>query len=358
MRSREILSGAYRGKRVLVTGHTGFKGSWLCMALQELGAHVSGFSIDVPTQPALYDSVPKSLLQHDLRGDVANPEEVRAAIDKVQPEYVFHLAAQPIVSASFENPVLTYRSNTLGTAVVLDEIRKSSAPILAVIITSDKCYENREWEWGYREEDDLGGADPYSSSKAAAEIIFSSFWRSYFTSSPHRVLSMRAGNVIGGGDWTKNRLLPDALRAIISGDLLMVRNPNSTRPWQHVLEPIIAYLVAGKRLGDPESNVNGQSFNVGPLEEPWTVSAVLTELTSHLPQLRTQFDETPGNFKEAGLLNLDCSKAKKLLGWAPLLSQQQSVAWTAHWFIELSQGRDPYEIGREQVRRYLELLPE
>ena len=260
-----ILRRTYAGKNVLVTGHTGFKGSWLSVWLSRLGARVNGLAADIPTTPSHFTRSCDGHIDLDFRGDIRNYDEVFEAVDKVRPNYVFHLAAQSLVRKSYENPTTTYETNLIGSLNLLEAIRKLGHQCVVLMITSDKCYENKEWEWGYRETDQLGGADPYSSSKAATELMISSYVRSFLSSdnSPIAVGIGRAGNVIGGGDWAEERIVPDAIKACISGEELVIRKPDATRPWQHVLEPLSGYLNLGVSLTSSRE-FHGESFNFGP----------------------------------------------------------------------------------------------
>ena len=243
-----MFCGLYAGKRVLVTGHTGFKGSWLCEWLLGLGAKVTGYSLSPPTQPALFEQLGLAGRLRHIIGDIRDLPGLSRALRKARPDFVFHLAAQPLVRDSYANPVETFAVNLMGTVHVLEALRSVRHPCAAVFITTDKCYENREWAYGYREDDPLGGSDPYSASKGAAELAISSYRRSFFGSHPVRIASARAGNVIGGGDWAVDRIVPDCMRALEKGKPIPVRNPKATRPWQHVLEPLSGYLWLGACL--------------------------------------------------------------------------------------------------------------
>ena len=259
----------YSGKRVLVTGHTGFKGSWLTAWLLKLGAEVHGFSDVVFDGPSMFSGLRLHEHLNHVTGDIRNKDEVEEAIRSVKPDFVFHLAAQSIVSLSYEDPSLTYSTNVIGTLNVLEALRSVKHRCCAVLITSDKCYHNSEWNWGYRETDPLGGKDPYSASKAAAEILIHSSFQSFFNldDSPVRLVSTRAGNVIGGGDWKQDRIVPDAIRAWSKGEAVTIRAPRSTRPWQHVLEPLSGYLLAGRALSQGEK-ISGEAYNFGPRSQP------------------------------------------------------------------------------------------
>lgn len=343
-----MFNDVYRDKRVLLTGHTGFKGAWLGLWLSSLGAKVAGFSIDIPTQPSLFEAAYLAGVMDDHRGDVRDFATVAAVLDEVRPDFVFHLAAQPIVKASYDNPRETFQTNVLGTLNVLDSVRSAGRPCYAVMITSDKCYENVEWTWGYRENDRLGGKDPYSASKAAAEAAIYSMYHSYFHGrEDRRVISVRAGNVIGGGDWAANRIVPDAMRSWAEGEPVVIRSPKSTRPWQHVLEPLSGYLRAGQRLAE-EARLSGESYNFGPRAEQ---SHTVLELLEALARGWTFDDvskmvrvDTTDAFHEAGLLKLNCDKAQHDLQWQPTMDFLETAEFTSEWY-----GRF-YSEGAEGIR--------
>lgn len=335
-----MFASIYKDKSVLVTGHTGFKGAWLSFWLNKLGARVTGISKDVPTEPSLFNSLKLSHFINDLRGDIVNSGFVAESISSVEPDFVFHLAAQPIVKKSYDDPVGTFETNVLGTINVLNALIKSPKPCAAVMITSDKCYENQEWTWGYRENDRLGGKDPYSASKAAAEIAISAMHHSFFKSaSSVSIASARAGNVIGGGDWAPNRIVPDAMRSWAEKNPVKIRNPHSTRPWQHVLEPLSGYLLLGQRLREKGGQkFNGESFNFGPsASQNLAVLGLLEKLAlvwraQVLPEF-VQF-EPQDSFHESGLLKLNCDKAQHLLDWFPTLDIDQTIEFTGEWYVQ------------------------
>lgn len=355
-----MFNDVYRDKKVLLTGHTGFKGAWLGLWLASLGAKVTGFSIDIPTQPSLFETGRLAELVDDRRGDVREFESVAAVLDEAQPDFVFHLAAQPIVKASYNNPRETFQTNVLGTLNVLDAVRSAGRACHAVMITSDKCYENVEWTWGYRENDRLGGKDPYSASKAAAEAAIYSMYHSYFHGRhDQRVLSVRAGNVIGGGDWAANRIVPDAMRSWAEGESVVIRSPKSTRPWQHVLEPLSGYLRAGQQLAE-EGRLSGESYNFGPrAEQSHTVLELLEVLARGWG-----FDDagkmvrvdTADAFHEAGLLKLNCDKALHDLQWQPTMDFRETAEFTSEWYrrfyFEGAQGMREVTLG--QIEAYVE----
>ncbi|MDR1681730.1 MAG: CDP-glucose 4,6-dehydratase [Prevotellaceae bacterium] len=332
-----VFGNVYAGKKVLVTGNTGFKGSWLTTWLLELGAEVYGLSLDVPTQPALFDVLGLRRRITHSEADVRDTGAVRRIVAGVQPDFVFHLAAQPIVSRSYEMPVETVTTNVVGTANVLDALRVQNRPCTAVIITSDKCYDNVEWPWGYRETDALGGKDVYSGSKGAAELVCKSYYHSFFSKddSPVRMATARAGNVVGGGDWARDRIVPDCMRAWSEGRTVEIRSPQATRPWQHVLEPLSGYLLLGQALYD-DARLNGERFNFGPkAEHSHTVRELLEALSRHWRSgAPDPAYAITGNipFHEAGLLKLNCDKALARLRWTPVLDYNALIAFTGEWY--------------------------
>lgn len=334
---------AYQGKRVLVTGHTGFKGAWLCEWLLALGAEVTGFALPPATSPALFDQLGLAeRLRHQL-GDVRDLAAVRQLVQVVKPQFVFHLAAQPLVRLSYEQPVETYSTNVMGTVNVLEAIRLARCACAMVIVTSDKCYENQEWVHGYREDDHLGGHDPYSSSKAAVEIVAAAYRSSYFSApdSPVRVATARAGNVIGGGDWALDRIVPDCIRALQRSEAIPVRNKVATRPWQHVLEPLSGYLRLGEclqafSLTDPavlvKLNEYTSGFNFGPsLASNRSVADLVKEILRHWPGSWVDRSD-PHAVHEATRLNLATDKAFHCLHWRPIWTFEETVARTVQWY--------------------------
>jgi CDP-glucose 4,6-dehydratase len=350
---------AYRGKRVLLTGHTGFKGSWLAEWLVALGAEVTGMALPPSTTPALFDQLSLSGRVRHLVGDVRDFSHTRRIVADLRPDYVFHLAAQPLVRYAYDNPVETYGTNVMGTVHLLESIRLEGCPCAVVVVTTDKCYENREWVHSYREEDPMGGYDPYSSSKGAAELVVAAYRRSYFSapSSVVQLASARAGNVIGGGDWAQDRIIPDCIRALQQGQAITVRNKIATRPWQHVLEPLSGYLWLGACLAQPDRAPFGSrvdsAFNFGPaLASNRTVADLVREVLAHWPGEWKDCSD-PHAVHEAKLLNLATDKAHHLLGWSPVWSFTESVAQTVAWYREVGAGRrPPEEFVMEQIRRY------
>jgi CDP-glucose 4,6-dehydratase len=333
-----MLDDIYRNRRVLLTGHTGFKGSWLAYWLQKLGAEVCGYALAPPTNPSHWD-----LLGLDMQSeisDVRDAQTLEKTFASFQPEMVFHLAAQPLVRASYSDPVETYSTNVIGTLNVFEACRKTDSVHAVVNVTSDKCYENREWVWGYRENDRMGGYDPYSSSKGCSELLTHSYRNSYFNPAEygtnHQTLmaSCRAGNVIGGGDWAADRIIPDIMRAADDGEPVEIRNPWATRPWQHVLEPLGGYLLVGKKLIEGNAQV-ACGWNFGPTDEgKISVQQVVEYAKTHWDQIDYRFPENTDGLHEANLLKLDCSKAHSELGWDPVWKSEQTFEKTASWYRE------------------------
>jgi CDP-glucose 4,6-dehydratase len=352
--------GTFREKTVLVTGHTGFKGSWLCEWLHLLGARVVGYALPAPTQPAMFDQLDLAGRIEHHTGDIRDIESLDRVVRACQPDFVFHLAAQPLVRLSYEQPLDTHAINVLGTANVLECLRRLTKPCAAVMITTDKCYENREWCYGYRENDPLGGHDPYSASKAAAEVIIASYQRSFFQSHPVRVASARAGNVIGGGDWALDRIVPDSMRSLAAGQPVPVRNKNATRPWQHVLEPLGGYLWLAATLANPHFARGSaeqlcSAFNFGPsAESNRSVGELVTEILKHHPG-RWEDRGISGAVHEAKLLHLVTDKARGLLGWMPVWGFADTVRETVRWYRESARCKTAASLRRltdDQIRLY------
>jgi CDP-glucose 4,6-dehydratase len=351
-----MFFGAFRGKTVWLSGHTGFKGSWLAHWLLELGAKVHGFSLPPPTHPALFDQLELAGRLHHEVGDIRDLPAVQKSIAAAQPDFVLHLAAQPLVRLSYLQPVETYATNVLGTVHVLEALRALNKRCSAVFVTTDKCYENREWVHGYREEDRLGGHDPYSSSKAAAEVAIASFRRSFFQGHPVKIASARAGNVIGGGDWALDRIVPDCARALQTGAPIPVRNKTATRPWQHVLEPLSGYLWLAARLA--QSELPGRldsAFNFGPGHDAnRTVKELVEESLKHWPGT-WQDKSDPKAVHEAHLLQLTTDKAHALLGWSPAWKFSDAVEHTIKWYRAVSEGGPTVaqELTSVQIAEYV-----
>lgn len=351
-------SSFWAGKKVFVTGHTGFKGSWMCVLLQSLGAKLSGFSLDLPTSPALFDLAGLVVDVVDRRGDVTALAAVKAAIVDTEPDVIVHMAAQPIVKAGYSDPITTYATNVMGTAHVLEAARGVPSVRVVLVVTTDKCYENKEWYWGYRETDELGGFDPYSNSKACAELVTSSFRRSFFSSSDHpvAVVSARAGNVIGGGDFAADRIVPDAFRAFSSGQPLQVRNPKAIRPWQHVLDPLWGYATLIERaFGEPERYAEAWNFGPG-VENEKPVDLLVDGAVRRWGGGACWQQEFGHHPKETRLLRIDASKAMQRLGWAPRLPFETMLDWTVSWYRSFSTGEDVRGLTRRQVDDYLGMV--
>lgn len=353
-----MFGNAYAGKKVLVTGHTGFKGTWLATWLLRLGAEVVGYSDRVPTEPAMFDDIGLAgRIEHHL-GDVRDLAALTAVIGQAQPDFVFHLAAQAIVSTSYQDPVGTMTTNIIGTVNVLEALRTLARPCVAVFVTSDKCYENVEWEWGYRETDHVGGKDIYSGSKGAAEVVFHSYYHSFFQApdSPVRLATGRAGNVIGGGDWARDRIVVDCMRSWAAGRPVEIRSPAATRPWQHVLEPLSGYLTLGAAL-QRDRALCGESFNFGPrAEQNHTVLELLQDLGSRRGFASAdQAYRITANipFHEAGLLKLNCDKALFHLRWEANLRYADCVELVSDWYTRYQQGgADMFALTVEQIAAY------
>jgi CDP-glucose 4,6-dehydratase len=359
-----LFNNMYAGRKVLVTGHTGFKGTWLINWLLSLGAEVTGYSDGVPTTPSLFEQGDfAGRVDHRL-GDIRDLKLFRETVLDVRPDIVFHLAAQAIVSTSYREPLETLSVNVMGTATVLEALRSVDWPCVGVIITSDKCYENVEWPWGYRETDRLGGKDVYSASKGAAEIAFHSYHYSFFPTNDGavRLATTRAGNVIGGGDWAADRIVVDCVKAWQRGEPVEIRSPRATRPWQHVLEPLSGYLTLGAHLlADPA--LHGESYNFGPAaEQNRTVVELLTDLAGEWGlDEGVEGHVITGNipFHEAGLLKLSCDKAIADLKWRPTLGYDECVQLTGSWYRRaLREGEDAFAVTTEQIRTYERLAIE
>ena len=356
------LTASYSRRRVLVTGHTGFKGSWLCEWLMLLGAEVHGFALEPPTTPALFTQLGLATrLASDTRGDVRDRAAVAACVARVRPDFIFHLAAQPIVRESYRIPAETFDTNVMGTVNVLEAVRQAGRACNVVCITTDKVYENDNGGRAFVETDPLGGCDPYSGSKGACEIAIASYRRSFFSApdSVIRVASARAGNVIGGGDWAADRLVPDAMRAFLSQRPLVVRNRHSTRPWQHVLEPLAGYLTlgaalaAGRLVEGPMQDPAASAFNFGPSATcVKTVGDLVAELVKAFPSARVEDYSDPSAPPEAQLLQLDSTKAARMLGWKPRWTFAETIAATAAWYHAVAAGEDATTWCRRQIVAY------
>lgn len=349
---------AYRGKRVLVTGHTGFKGGWLCLWLKRLGAEVVGVALPPPVGPSLFTSLGLAGLVDHRIGDIRDPANYATAIAGVDADLVIHMAAQALVRPSYDSPVDTYLTNVVGTAVVLDGVRRMPSTRGVIVVTSDKCYENNEWDWPYRETDAIGGADPYSSSKGCTELVTSAYRRSYFADRQGcQLASVRAGNVFGGGDWAVDRLVPDIVRAILAGDPVTIRNPASVRPWQHVLEPLSGYLMLGAKLLGNKAHRYADGWNFGPSPDAFIeVEAIARGVIRAWGEGATRivFGKHADDPREAGTLTLDSSKARNVLSWVPRLSTEQAVAMAADWYRAHATGEaDMLKLSEAQIATYV-----
>jgi CDP-glucose 4,6-dehydratase len=353
MSSADYLKNSFSGKKILITGHTGFKGSWLAFLLNEMGADVMGFALPPTTAINHFDLLKLDRKIRHIAGDIRDAALIAKTLKEFQPEFVFHLAAQSLVRPSYDDPASTFSTNVMGSVNLLEAVRRCESVRSLIYITSDKCYENVEWIWGYREIDQLGGRDPYSASKAAAEIAFSSYDRSFFEQRPMLgAASTRAGNVIGGGDWAVDRIIPDCIRAIKDGEPVRLRNPFATRPWQHVLEPLAGYVLLAARLYE-EPKKWGGSWNFGPsTHEVRTVKNVAEVIVGHIGKGRIEVVESHTQVHEARLLQLNCDKAHQLLGWYPRWHVEKTLEATALWYKTFMNGGNAEEITRAQINEF------
>jgi CDP-glucose 4,6-dehydratase len=353
----------WRGKRVFLTGHTGFKGSWLSLWLQRLDVELTGFSLQPPTQPSLFEEAYIACGMRSVIGDIRDLSALQGAIQAAKPEVVIHMAAQPLVRYSYQNPVETYATNVMGTVYFLEVLRSTSGVKAAVNITTDKCYENREWVWGYRENEPMGGYDPYSNSKGCAELVSSAYRSSYFNASSHAkhgvaLATARAGNVIGGGDWAQDRLIPDIIAAFEQSKCVNIRNPYAIRPWQHVLEPLRGYLTLAERLFEQGPNF-AEGWNFGPIEEDakpvgWIVEH-MAALWGEDAQWQIDAREHP---HEANYLKLDISKARSRLNWHPVLRLDEALKLVIDWSQQRQAGADIRKLTLAQIDAYQTLTKE
>lgn len=351
------FGGAYRGRRVLLTGHTGFKGPWMALWLRGLGAGVAGYALAPDTEPNLFTLASVAEVIEDVRGDVRDFPRLLGAFEAFRPEVAFHLAAQPLVRRSYREPRETFETNVMGTVHFLEAVRQTPSVRAAVVVTSDKCYENREWVWGYRENDPVGGHDPYSASKGAAEVVAAGYRRSFFAGAGAAgVATARAGNVIGGGDWAEDRIIPDAVRAAAKGEPLVVRNPGAVRPWQHVLEPLGGYLALGARLLEDPTRYGG-AWNFGPdHRDVCAVRELASAFYSALGKGEWSAKETAAAGEhEANMLWLSCDKARMRLAWTPVWGLDEAVERTADWYRKASvEGGAPRSLCESEIAAYLE----
>ena len=354
-----MFDNIFIGRKVLITGHTGFKGSWLSVWLLKLGAHVIGISKDIPTTPSMFEALQIEPRITHFNEDIRNYSAVKEIISSIEPDFIFHLAAQSLVVPSYLDPIETITTNVVGTTNILETLREINLPCIAVLITSDKCYDNVEWVWGYKETDILGGKDIYSGSKGSTELIIKSYYHSFFKDlekSNVRIVSTRAGNVIGGGDWANYRIVPDCIRAWTQGDSVEIRSPKATRPWQHVLEPLSGYLTVATELSK-NSKLNGESFNFGPHSEyTKTVYELLRDLSKQwdLNQEPSYFSKNLSEFHEAGLLKLNCDKALLFLKWLPTLNYNKLIEFTSSWYYSFYHDKsiDLFEFTTKQISEY------
>lgn len=347
----------WHGKRIFMTGHTGFKGSWLSLWLQSLGAEVYGFSLPAPTEPSLFEVANVAQAMTSIEGDIRDLDAMQTAMSEHRPDVVIHMAAQPLVRHSYDHPVETYATNVMGTVNVLESMRHVPSVRVGIMVTTDKCYENQEWVWGYRENEPMGGHDPYSSSKGCAELVISAYRNSYFSPTTHdqhrvAIASVRAGNVIGGGDWALDRLIPDIMRAIQENRPVKIRSPHATRPWQHVLEPLSGYLCLAEHLWHNGATY-AEGWNFGPNDDDAKpVSWIVNQLTQ-MWEDGASWEVDGGNHPhEANYLKLDCSKAKARLGWTPRTSLATALEWIVEFYRAYQADEDMHAVTLEQIQRF------
>lgn len=341
----------YKGKRVLVTGHTGFKGSWLCRILLDLGAEVTGYALKAPTEPSLFALMGLEKRMCSVIGDIRDLDKLKEVFKETQPEIVLHLAAQPIVRESYKNPVYTYETNVMGTVNILEAVRQCGSVRSFLNVTTDKVYKNNEWEWGYRETDELDGYDPYSNSKSCSELVTHSYEKSFLKEQKIAVSTARAGNVIGGGDFAADRIIPDCVRAVSEGKKIAVRNPHSTRPYQHVLEPLGAYLLIAQ--AQYEDAAKADSYNVGPDDRSCLTTGELADLFCNAWGEGAEWENlSQGGPHEANFLKLDCSRIRSALGWKPRWQVEEAVTNTAKWYQAWLNGADMEAYTDIQIKEY------
>ncbi|MGY8903058.1 MAG: CDP-glucose 4,6-dehydratase [Burkholderiales bacterium] len=355
--SMSITPDFWRGKRVFLTGHTGFKGSWLSLWLQQLGAQVHGLALEPPTAPNLYGVAHVGQGMASTIGDIRDYETVRKAMAACKPELVFHMAAQPLVRLSYAEPVATYATNVMGSVHVLEAARHTASVRAIVNVTTDKCYENREWVWGYREDEPMGGHDPYSNSKGCSELVTSAYRRSFFQASGVVLASARAGNVIGGGDWATDRLVPDILRAFEHQQVAIIRNPHATRPWQHVLEPLSGYLVLAEHLCGAAGPQFAQGWNFGPHDEDARpVQWIVEELARAWGRGASWQADGGSHPHEANYLKLDISKARAHLAWVPKWHLAKALEEIINWHNAWLSGQNMQQVCQQQIAQYAQLM--
>jgi CDP-glucose 4,6-dehydratase len=358
----EDVVNPWQGRRVFLTGHTGFKGGWLALWLASRGARIRGYALDPWTEPNLFTAASVATVLDDVRGDTRDYPKLEASMREFGPEVVFHLAAQPLVRRSYADPLGTFATNVMGTAHVLEAIRKTSTVRAAVCITTDKCYQNQEWVWPYRERDPLGGYDPYSASKACAEMVVAAYRSSFFPAdrlNEHHVAvaTTRAGNVIGGGDWSEDRLIPDLIRGFQAKLPVLIRRPNAIRPWQHVMEPLNGYILLAEKLLAKHTQF-ASAFNFGPGEDDaWTVERIATKLVDLWGNGASWVRDSVPSVHEDHALRLDASKARAELGWRPRLRIETALEWTMNWYRSWQQGDDMKQKTLDQIARFEQLVP-
>lgn len=361
MEMTNLYNGVFKNKKVLVTGHTGFKGAWLSLWLIEMGAEVVGISNEIPTNPSLFEALNLETKMKHILADIRDLERMKELIHSEKPDFLFHLAAQAIVFKSYNNPVDTMSTNIMGTVHILEALRTMENSCTAVMITSDKCYDNVEWIWGYKETDALGGKDPYSASKGAAELMFKTYVHSYFNQagSKIKIAAVRAGNVIGGGDWAESRIVPDCMRSWSLNETVEIRSPYATRPWQHVLEPLSGYLLTAQALSEGKKGIHGEPFNFGPgSDQNKTVTELIDKLSFYWTDDGYKMYKVTNDrvFHEAGLLKLNCDKALFYLQWKPVLVFEETTSLTALWYKQFyNHSANLYEFTIEQIQSYIEL---
>jgi len=350
-----VISEFYENKRILITGDTGFKGSWLALWLNSLGAKVYGYALPAETENAHFNLLNLSNEITHIDGNLLDFEKLNQTIQDIRPEIVFHLAAQALVRLSYDEPKLTFDTNVAGSVNILEAIRNTNSVKSLIYVTSDKCYKNKEWIWGYRENDELGGHDPYSASKAAAEIVFASYRDSFFSKNKNiGIASVRAGNVIGGGDWALDRIIPDCIRSIINEKVIEIRNPYATRPWQHVLEPLSGYMLLAQKLYENPTGFSG-SWNFGPTIESIKTVKELTEKTiGILGKGSVTIGNTDTQKHEAGLLHLNCDKSNHQLAWNPVWNFEQTVKTTIEWYKNYINGENPKVLSLNNINQFME----
>ena len=352
----ENINNFYKNKKVLIIGHTGFKGSWLSILLKEMGSKIFGISLNIPSSPSNFQLSGISRKINDYRLDIRNLNRLKKKISKIKPDIIFHLAAQSLVKKSFSNPYETWTSNFVGTLNLFEILKnmKMNKHMSVIIITSDKCYKNLNQKKKYSETDLIGDSEPYGASKASVEIAFRSYFDSFYISKKNlSIATARAGNVIGGGDWSEDRIIPDLIRSIKNKKILKIRYPNSTRPWQHVLEPVYGYLFLGYMLKVKKTSVNGQSYNFGPnFIKNYSVTELLKAFKKYLPKLKWKVEKHKTKVKEAGLLNLDSNKTKRILQWKNILSFNETIKMTASWYQSFFNKQNMNLITSNQIKVY------